>query len=70
MIRMHTQINILQSMASRIDTVLADVEGYLFADLQDAELKAAQKILPVNLRASGTLAGVVLERHLQRVAIT
>jgi hypothetical protein len=68
-IRIHTQTALLQSLASRIDSVLADVEGYLFADLQDAELKAAQKILAVNLRASGTLAGVVLERHLQRVAI-
>ena len=68
-IRIVTQTALLQSLASRIDSVLADVEGHLLADLQDAELKASQKLMAINLRAAGALAGVVLERHLQRVAI-
>ena len=68
-IRLITQLHILESLASRIDGVLADVEGKLFAELQDEELKAAQKIITINLRAAGTVAGVVLERHLQRVAM-
>jgi hypothetical protein len=66
-VRVITQAQILQSLASRIDSILADVEGSLFAELQDEELKAATKLVAVSPRAAGALAGVVLERHLQRV---
>ena len=68
-IRIHTQAALLLSLASRIDSIISDVEGHLLADLQDAELKAAKKLIAINLRAAGALAGVVLERHLQRVSI-
>jgi hypothetical protein len=68
-IRIHTQTQILQSLASRIDSILADVQGHMLAELQDGELKAAKKLMAINLRAAGALAGVVLERHLQRAAI-
>ena len=61
-------MQILTSLSSRIDHVLADVRGGLLAELEDRELKAAANLVPVNLRAAGALAGVVLERHLQRVA--
>lgn len=69
-IRLLNQVQILASIQSRIDGVLSDVQGALLAELEDRELDAAQKLKPVNLRAAGTLAGVVLERHLQRVAQT
>lgn len=67
-VRIMNQVEILRSLSSRIDSVLQDVTGHLFAELQDSELEAAIKLKKVSLRASGALAGVVLERHLQRVA--
>jgi DNA-binding FrmR family transcriptional regulator len=59
-------MQILASLASRIDSVLQDVTGHLFSELQDKELEAAQQLIKISPRASGALAGVVLERHLQR----
>jgi hypothetical protein len=67
-IRIMNQMQILGSIENRIDTIFADIEGHIHADLQDAELEAANKLRMVNLRAAGSLAGVVLERHLRRVA--
>ena len=55
------------SLDSRIDSVLQDITGHLFAELQDSELIAADQLKKVSKRAAGALAGVVLERHLQRV---
>ena len=60
------QAQILMSLSSRIDSVLEDITGHLFAELQDSELIAAGQLKKVSLRAAGALAGVVLERHLQR----
>ncbi len=68
MIRIMNQIQIIDSLSSRIDSVLQDVTGHLFAELQDSELKAAIQLKKINNRAAGALAGVVLERHLQRTA--
>jgi len=67
-IRILNQAQIISSLSSRIDSVLQDVTGHLFAELQDSELSAATQLKKVNLRAAGALAGVVLERHLQRVS--
>jgi hypothetical protein len=35
--------------------------------LQDKELGIAEELLKVNLRAAGSLTGVILENHLQKV---
>ncbi len=67
-IRLVNQMQILKAMNSRIGTVLADVRGALLSELEDRELEAARTLRKVSLRAAGALAGVVLERHLQRVA--
>ena len=67
-IRLINQMQILESVGFRIGTVLADVRGALLSELEDRELEAARKLRSINLRAAGALAGVVLERHLQRVA--
>ena len=67
--RFLSQISILSSLYSRIDSVLSDVLGHLFAELQDNELKVASQLIKINLRAAGALAGVMLEGHLQRVAV-
>lgn len=68
-IRVMNQCHILKSLSSRIDTVLQDVTGHLFSELQDKELEAAQSLIKISPRAAGALAGVVLERHLQRVFV-
>ncbi len=68
MIRILNQLQILSSLSSRIDSVLQDVTGHLFAEIQDAELVAATQLKKISKRAAGALAGVVLERHLQRAA--
>lgn len=68
-INLLNQQQILSSISSRIDSVLQDVKGHLFAELQDEELRAAAKLLSTSLRAAGSLAGVILERHLQQVAV-
>jgi len=68
--RVINQFQIIESFESRIDSVLQDVTGHLFAELQDSELKAAAQLKKISNRAAGALAGVVLERHLQRVAVT
>jgi hypothetical protein len=62
------QGEILGSLSSRIDGVLADIEATLAGELEDTTLEAARQLMRVNLRAAGTVAGVVLEEHLQRVA--
>jgi hypothetical protein len=69
MIRIMNQMQIIASLSSRIDSVLQDVTGHLFAELQDSELLAASQLKKYSLRSAGALAGVVLERHLQRVAV-
>ena len=65
-IRIINQVQILGSLSARIDSVLQDITGHLFAELQDSELTVAAQLKKVNLRAAGAIAGVVLERHLQR----
>ena len=69
MLRILNQIQIIASLASRVEGVLHDVTGHLLAELQDSELATAAKLKTVSRRAAGALAGVVLESHLQRVAI-
>ena len=66
--RLAGQKAILESLSSRIDGVLANIEQVLVADVQDAELRTARQLMKTSVRAAGALAGVVLEGHLQRVA--
>lgn len=63
-----SQFSLLKFLSTRIDSVLSDVTGHLFAELQDRELKVASQLVEVSLRAAGAVAGFVLEGHLQRVA--
>jgi hypothetical protein len=62
------QITILASLTERIDSLLTDVEGELYAELQDSEVVIARQLMKVSLRAAGALMGVVIEGHLQKVA--
>lgn len=63
------QIAILMSAQGRIDSIPADVQGILQAELFDNELQAAQELRKKgHLRAAGALAGVTLESHLSKIS--
>lgn len=60
---------ILEAVTSRFESSLFDIRQLVQADLFDSELAAAQELLKKGfVRASGAVAGVVLERHLAQVA--
>lgn len=63
------QTLIVESLSSRIDGILAEIESAIAHGIQDAEIDSAETLKKVNLRPSGALAGVILETHLQRVAV-
>jgi hypothetical protein len=63
----YNQYTILLSVIDRIDSVLGDIQTSLFVELQDNELETAKNLLKINLRASGVIAGVVLESYLANV---
>ena len=62
------QTLIAESLFSRIDGILAELESVIAHGIQDAEIDSAEALKRVSLRAAGALAGVVLETHLQRLA--
>lgn len=62
------QLTILSSISERIDSVISNIEGELYAELQDNEIVVAKQLAKVSLRAAGALMGVVIEGHLQKVA--
>lgn len=62
------QLTILRAVDHRVDSILANIEVELYAELQDSEIVIARQLAKVSLRAAGALVGVVLEGHLQKVA--
>lgn len=62
------QLTILNAVEVRVDSVLANIEGELYAELQDNEVAVARQLLKVSPRAAGALIGVLIEGHLQKVA--
>lgn len=63
------QLAILEAVASRFESTLFDIRQLVQADLFDSELDAARELLKNGfVRASGAVAGVVLEKHLAQVA--
>lgn len=62
------QITILRAVGDRIDSLLFNIEGELYAEIQDSEIAVARKLSKVSLRAAGSLVGVLIEGHLQKVA--
>lgn len=63
------QLTILKAVEERIDSVLSDIGGELYAELQNNEVTVARKLAKISLRAAGSLVGVVIEGHLQKVAL-
>lgn len=66
--KLFQQVFIVKSAESRLDDILSNVKRLLQADLFDSDLEAAQELLKNGyMRASGMIAGVVLEQHLKAV---
>lgn len=62
------QVNILESTKYRLDGVLNNIYGLMQAEILDNELDAATELWKAgHIRSAGTVAGVVLERHLATV---
>jgi len=62
------QLTIVNAINGRVDSVLANIEGELYAELQDNEVASARQLMKISPRAAGALVGVVIEGHLQKVA--
>ena len=62
------QLTILNSLRERCDSLLANIDTEILSEIQDAELETAKKLSKISLRAAGSLVGVVIENHLQKVA--
>lgn len=63
------QVDLVASASARVDSVLSNIAGTLQAEFFDSEVDAAKELASKgHLRAAGTLAGVVLERHLRAAA--
>ena len=66
--RSSQQLSIVNSIRERFRSSLFDIRQLAQADLFDSELDAASELAKNKFtRAAGTLAGVVLERHLKEV---
>jgi hypothetical protein len=66
---MNVQVDIVSAAKRRLTSRLADIKGIVQAELFDSEVSAAQDLAKKgHLRAAGAVAGVVLERHLAKIA--
>lgn len=63
------QLTILKAISERADSILGNIEVELYAELQDNEVLVARELAKISLRAAGALVGVVIEGHLQKVAL-
>ena len=64
----YQQLSLVKSARGRFQSSLFDIRQLAQADLFDSELDAAKELAKNKFtRAAGTLAGVVLERHLKEV---
>lgn len=62
------QVLILQSAQPRLDDILTNIHGLVQAEILDSELDAATELWRAgHIRAAGTIAGAVLERHLAKI---
>lgn len=64
-----SQFNILRSLERRFESSLFEIRTIVQADLFDSEVESAKELCKHGFyRAAGSLAGVVLEKHLKQVA--
>jgi hypothetical protein len=68
-LRLKTQLEILKSAEACFQSSLFEIRRLLQVDLFDSELDACRELVSHGfLRAAGTIAGVILERHLRLAA--
>jgi hypothetical protein len=68
--KFQVQLGILRSAYDLFDSSVANIQDLLAADLFDSELDSASELLKKKFyRASGVIAGVVLEKHLKSVCM-
>lgn len=68
LMKFQTQLEILKSIEKRFESSLFDIRHLVQADIFDNELDAAEELLKKGFaRATGAVAGVVLEGHLETV---
>jgi len=68
--RFKTQLEILKAASSRFESSLLDIRQLVQADLIDSELGSARELAKHGfLRPAGSVAGVVLEKHLGQVIV-
>lgn len=68
LMRFNNQIEILRSARTRFESTIFEIKQILQADIFDSELETAGELCKKGfLRASGAVAGVVLEKHLAQV---
>jgi hypothetical protein len=66
--RLKMQLEILKSAEARFQSSLFDMRQLVRSDLFDSELDACRELAAHGfLRAAGTIAGVLLEKHLRQV---
>ncbi len=66
--KFNQQLGILVAAKTRLDSLLVNIKGSLRADIFDNEINAARSLLHAqHIRAAGTIAGIVLKRHLSSV---
>lgn len=62
------QYRILESAQTRLNDIFTNIHGLVQAEILDSELDAATELWRAgHIRAAGTIAGVVMERHLAKV---
>jgi len=65
------QYLIFESSSTRLDDILTNIQGLVQAEILDSELDAATELSKAgHIRSSGTIAGIVLERHLAKVCLS
>ena len=66
--RFQSQVSILMSAYKRFESSIFDIKQMVEADLFDSELDVAEELCKHGFtRASGAIAGVIIEAHLQQV---
>lgn len=64
------QMGILKAVLVRFESSLFDIKQLVQADLFDSEIESGRELLAKgHVRASGAVAGVVLEKHLTQVCL-
>ena len=66
----YNQWNILISIKQRAVSVLQDVHDQMESEILDSHIETAFKLLKINPRLAGSLPGVLLEEHLQKIAVS